>query len=213
MRLIAVRPSRAPTPSELADRQAFDSLVAESLARVRKSAESWRNAMSGLVVLVAGSLLISDKSVVAASPTAWKALSSVLAFGGATLALLALWLAASASYGDVGESTYDHIHRKYGSVPAYEIAAAREAARKLALSRFAVGIALPLLLALPVVAWWLPQTPAEDRKVRVETRDGRLFCGSLAGPADGYVVVRMDTSDGRRIRLQDVSAIGSVPAC
>jgi heme A synthase len=153
-------PDHAPTPADLAERDQFQKLVAESLPAVRASAETWRNGLAAFITLVTTAVVIKGRSTAAEVPTGWRIAITILIALGIALAVTGLWQALAAQAGTRPEAlTLADIHHRYGSVQAYQIAIALQAGRRLTLARYAVAAALTALLTGIALTWWAPTTP------------------------------------------------------
>lgn len=149
-------PEQAPTPADLAERDEFQKLVAESLPSVRASAETWRNGLAAFVTLVTTAVVIKGRSTTADMSTSWRIAITILIALGLALAVVGLWQALAAQAGAPEVLTLADIHTRYGSVQAYQVATALRAARRLAFARYAVAAALTSLLTGIVFTWWAP---------------------------------------------------------
>ncbi len=173
----------APTPAEVADREAFDALVDASLTDTRDSAGTWRNGLAALITLATGALVL--KGPEAAADLDWPArlALTVLLGGGLACAVVGLWNALSAEAGIPEKVTHQWVLDHHGSTKEFSVATALAAAARLRTARTLVMASLALFLTGTVVWWWLPEAP-EDPVVTVTTSAGVSACGTLAS-ADG----------------------------
>lgn len=150
-------PAAPPTQADLAEREQFRALVADSLASVRASAEAWRNGLAAFVALVTTGVVVKGQDTIAGVPTGWRvAITALIALGLAS-AVVGLWQALTAHAGAKPEVlTLDDIRSRYGSIHAYQVITALRAARRLMLARYAVAAALVLLLTGTILTWWAP---------------------------------------------------------
>jgi hypothetical protein len=154
-------PEQAPTPADLAERDRFQKLVAESLPAVRASAETWRNGLAAFITLVTTAVVIKGRSTAAEVPTGWRIAITILIALGLALAVVGLWQTLTAQAGARPEAlTLADIHERYGSVQAYQVATALRAGRRLTFARYAVAAALTALLTGIALTWWAPAMPA-----------------------------------------------------
>lgn len=150
-------PAAPPTKADLAERDQFRALVADSLTSVRASAEAWRNGLAAFVALVTTGVVIKGQDTMAGVATGWRATITVLIALGLASAVVGLWQALSAHAGAKPEVlTLDDIRSRYGSVQAYQVITALRAAHRLVFARYAVAAALTLLLTGTILTWWAP---------------------------------------------------------
>ncbi|MET7703110.1 hypothetical protein [Streptomyces sp. NPDC005485] len=210
------RPTRGPTPFDLAERDAFAALSAASLDAVRSSAETWRNGLSAFITLVTTGVVIKGRDTTSALPTEWRAALTALIGGGLLVAILGLWQALGAQAGTRPRATtLNAVHSRYGSVAAYKVALANIAAARLRRAQYLVAVALALLLAGIGVTWWAPAESTGDKPVYLKVaHQGRTSCGTLRSADGGMLRLK---SPGRHepavIPLGDVTNIEVVRSC
>lgn len=148
------KPSAAPSPSSLAERDAFTVLAHRSLPEVRASAEAWRNGLTAFLTLATTAVIIKGRDTTAGLTTSWRILITVLIGGGLALAVAGLWRVLAAQAGTRYRlSTRHDIHRTYGTIEAYHVALADQATSDLDTGRRLVLAALAFLLAGVGVSW------------------------------------------------------------
>ena len=179
------RPTSGPSAGSVAERDAFAALVNQSLPAARASAAAWRNGLTAFLTLVTTGVVIKGRDTMADMPTSWRIWVSVLIGLGLALAVAGLWLALAAHAGTRGRMvSLDDIHRDYGSVAAFEVILADEAASKLRTGRLVVAAALLLLLTGIGLTWWAPPTsPVQSADLKVTT--GRINACGVLQSADG----------------------------
>lgn len=156
------RPQRAPTPSDLAERDAFAALVNDSLPMIRASAETWRNGLAAFITLVTAGVAISGRDTTADLPWHWRVIVASFTLGGLLIAVFGLWQALGARAGaTAGKQTFREVQDIYGSVAAYKVSLAITAARRLSIARRAVAVALTLILVGICTAWLAPTRAAQ----------------------------------------------------
>lgn len=154
-------PERGPTPADLAERERFQKLVEDSLPAVRASAGAWRNGLAAFITLVTTAVVLKGRSTASELPTGWRAAVTALVGLGLALAVTGLWQAMAAQAGSGPEYlTLEQIHDRYGSIQAFHVVTAARAARRLALARYAVAVALALISVGVVLTWWAPTVAA-----------------------------------------------------
>ncbi|WP_367127330.1 hypothetical protein [Saccharothrix sp. HUAS TT1] len=178
-------PERPPTPADLAERDAFQRLVRDSLPTVQASAEKWRTGLAAFITLITTGLVVKGRDVTSGVPTSWRiAITAAVALG-LVLSVIGLWQALTAAAGGkVHSLTLPDIQRDHGSVEAFRVVAARTAARKLDVARAAVAAGLGCLLLGVGLTWWAPAAP--PGQLRVEQRD-TTTCGTLTS-GDGATI-------------------------
>jgi hypothetical protein len=157
------QPPTAPEPVSRAEREAFASLVADSLPAVRASAQSWRNGLTALITLVATGIVIKGRDTTAGLSTGWRLAITLSIGAGLAVAAWGLWHALAAEAGTHTRlKTLADIHDQHASVAAYQVALASIAGRRLQTARNAVALSLALLLTGVFLTWWAPAPPASS---------------------------------------------------
>jgi hypothetical protein len=148
-------PADPPSPRDLEERDRYAKLTADSLATVRASAQTWRNGLAAFITLVTTGVVIKGRDTTANLATGWRILVTVLIASGLTLANIGLWQALAAEAGTgTRTQTLEAIRTDYGTLDAYQVALAADAAKRLQRGRYAVVGALICLLAGVIVTWW-----------------------------------------------------------
>ncbi len=181
-------PASAPSKADLDERDRYATLTAASIETVRASAKTWRTGLTAFITLVTTGVVIRGRDTTAGLAEGWRALVTVLVGGGLLLAVVGLWQALAAEAGtDPKRQTLQDIRAGYGTLAAYQVHLADQAARRLQWGQRAVAAAVVFLLAGIAVAWWAPAgaAPTQAAYIRV-TRGQIVTCGSLpsarAGP-------------------------------
>jgi hypothetical protein len=156
----ARKPARAPSAADLDERDRYARLTASSADTVRRSAQIWRNGLTAFITLVTTGVVIKGRDTTAGLPAGWRVLVSVLIVGGLLLAVAGLWQALAAEAGTAPtKQTLQDIRAAHGTLSAYEVFLAANAARHLQQGRRAVAAALILLLAGIAATMWAPDQP------------------------------------------------------
>lgn len=151
------RPDHGPSAADLAERDEFALMASASLTSVRESAEAWRNGLTAFLTLVITGIVIKGRDTTAGMSSGWRLIVTLLIGGGLSLAITGLWLTLAAQAGTRARLlTLTEIHRAHGSLAAYRVFLASQAANKLRNARVAVALALVLLLAGLIGTWWAP---------------------------------------------------------
>lgn len=150
-------PARAPSKVDLAERDRFAKLTAMSADSVRGSAQAWRTGLAAFITLVTTGVVIKGRDTTTGLSAGWRASITVLVAGGLLLAVAGLWQALAAEVGtDPKKQTLQGIRKDHGTLAAYEVYLAAQAARRLQWGRRTVAAAVVLVLAGIAVAWWAP---------------------------------------------------------
>jgi hypothetical protein len=128
----APRPGRAPSRSELEERDRYARLTAASAGTVRGSAQAWRNGLTAFIALVTTAVILQGRDSTADLTAGWRTAITILIGGGLLLAVLGLWQALAAEAGTDPElQTLQDIRAVQGTLDAYEVYLAASAARRL----------------------------------------------------------------------------------
>lgn len=150
-------PARPLSKVDLAERDRFAKLTAASADSVRGSAQAWRTGLAAFITLVTTGVVIKGRDTTTGLSAGWRATITILVAGGLLLAVAGLWQALAAEVGtDPKKQTLQGIRRDHGTLAAYEVYLAAQAARRLQWGRRTVAAAVVLLLAGIAVAWWAP---------------------------------------------------------
>ena len=201
--------SRPPTPADIADRDAFAKLAANSLADVRAAADKWRAGLAALVTLVTGGLLIKGPSAANDLTTGWRIVLSLLAGAGIAAAIVGLWWALRAAAGVPRQQDFQELIDTYGSVSGFQLSQAANAASTLHRARMALIVALPLLGA-SVIAWWWSGTkpPSPPAYVQVDVSGVPPVCGMLKSADNGHL--RLQVAGEENPRTIPLTSIGNL---
>lgn len=184
-------PDRPPTPFDLAERDEFAQLVADSLPGVQRAAEKWRDGLAAFLTLVTTGFVIKGRDVVGDVPTGWRIAITALVALGLAAGVFGLWQALAAHAGSRSLTlTLSDVHERYGSVRGLQVADARNAAARLDLARGTVAAGLLCLFAGVGLTWWAPaaaSAPAAPPAYLRVAHDATTTCGILRS-ADGGVL-------------------------
>jgi hypothetical protein len=175
-----VGPPVAPSGGEVADRDRFATLTAGNLAAVQASAEKWRAGLAALVTLAVGGVFAKGPGAfndIGGRAQRW----AVVGFGflGLGLALFGFWSALRASAGDLAVQRQDEIVSAHGSVAAFEVAQAAEAAGNLETAKYSLALALACFVVGSFI-WVVAPKPSPDPPVvKVTPVEGQPYCGTL----------------------------------
>jgi hypothetical protein len=171
-------PTAPPSPRDLDERDRYATLTSESLATVRKSAQTWRNGLAAFITLVTTGVVIKGRDNTAALTVGWKIAVTLLIGGGLALAVVGLWQALVAEAGTgIQVQTLEEIRADYLTLDAYQVSLAIKAANRLQSGRYVVVGALVCLMAGVVVTWWAPANVTGKKTI----------CGTLQAGGQGTV--------------------------
>jgi hypothetical protein len=184
----ARKPAAAPSKADLDERDRYARLTAGSLDTVRGSAQAWRNGLAAFITLVTAGVVIQGRDTTSGLPGGWRAAVTVLIGGGLLLAVAGLWQALAAEAGtDPRSQTLHDIRAAHGTLTAYEIYLAAQAARRLQWARRAVAAAITLLLAGIAATWWAPAPAAAPPAYLTATHGNVVTCGTPQPSAPGQL--------------------------
>jgi hypothetical protein len=183
-------PSAPLSPRDLEERDRFARLTAGSLATVRASAQTWRNGLAAFITLVTTGIVIKGRDTTTDLPTGWRVLITVLIGGGLALAVIGLWQALAAEAGtDPKTQTLEDIRATHGSLDAYQVTLAANAAHRLQWGRRAVAAALIFFLAGIAVTWWAPSAVPSPPAYITVTYGHAVTCGTPVTGSRGQLRV------------------------
>jgi hypothetical protein len=207
-------PAEAPSVGDLAERDAFAKLAAESLAVTRKSAETWRTGLGAFVTLVTAGVVIKGKDTTSALTTEWRVAVTVLLGGGLIVAVLGLWQVLGAQAGMPKTVTLEQIHRSHTSVVAFEVAIAADAAGGIRRAQRLVAVALAMLIVGVFATWWAPAPAAKPPAYLKVTYGEKTACGELRSADNGVVRLKVSgANDPVGIPVGTVTNMAVVAGC
>lgn len=186
---VARKPASAPSKADLEERDRYAQLAAASMETVRASAQTWRTGLTAFITLVTTGVVIKGRDTTAGMAGSWRALVTVLVGGGLLLAVVGLWQALAAEAGtDPKKQTLQDIRTGYGTLDAYQVHLADQAARRLQWGQRAVVAAVVFLLAGIAVTWWAPAAAAPSHPTYVRVVRGQsVTCGALQSAGAGQL--------------------------
>jgi hypothetical protein len=209
------RPEQGPPADAAANLAAWNKLVSTSVERVTSTAEKWRNGLAAFVTTITGLLILKGPEAASEIAPGWNFVVIGLLVAGALAVVVGLWYALeAASPSSFTTAKYSEVIKKYGSLPARDVAVANVSVEKLGTAKKWVGGAL-LVICLGIVAWWVVP-PAGPEYVSVSVTDGtspRTLCGLLEKSADGSITVRAKDKDAETVPLASLVSIAVVSEC
>jgi hypothetical protein len=207
------RRGREPTASS-AEREAFTALVEASLPAVRASAQAWRTGLITLITLITTGIVIKGPATTAGLSTGRRVVVTITIGGGLFIAVLGLWQVLAAEAGSRTQlQTLADIHARYTTVLAYQVALANKTGRRLRWARYAVGIAITLLLSGIILTWWAPTAAPPPGYLKV-THENRTTCGTPATTGmDQLLLTSPNTHDSTWIPFTAITGITLTSTC
>jgi hypothetical protein len=192
------KPAAAPNASEVADLAEFDRLTQDSLKTVQTSAETWRTGLAALVTLVTTGFFLKGPDTAGDLPSPMRWIVVLLASVGLVLVVAGLHYALRAVAGSPATVDYATIRATYGSVRAYQVALARQAADDLRMARqLVMTYALPIL-GITALLWVVATKPADKAVVEV-TANGARTCGALLSADAQNLRIKVSGDDDTRV--------------
>ena len=124
----------------------------------RKTAENWRNGLSGLVALVTAFLIFKGQETITSYVQWAQVLLTALLALGLVLAVTALWRFLAAANGRVRLLSTEEI-REEGGVTLHDLATARNAIADLVAARVLAVAGAALLAGAICFTWFAPAAP------------------------------------------------------
>jgi hypothetical protein len=213
---VARKPASAPSKADLAERDWYAKLAADSMDTVRASAKIWRTGLAAFITLVTTGIVIKGPDTTAGLATSWRVPVTILVGGGLLLAVVGLWQALAAEAGtDPKKQTLQDIRVGYGTLAAYQVHLADVAARRLQWGQRVVAAAVVFLLAGIAVTWWAPSmgTPSQPGYIRV-LHGQVVTCGTLqSGGAGELRVITHNGSNPVVIPFSSITNISVETSC
>jgi hypothetical protein len=211
----ARKPAAAPSKADLHERDRYARLTAGSLDIVRGSAQAWRNGLAAFITLVTAGVVIQGRYTTSGLAGGWRALVTAAIGGGLLLAVAGLWQALAAEAGtDPRKQTLHDIRAAHGTLTAYEVYLAAQAAGRLQWARRAVAAAVTLLLAGIAATWWAPVPAASPPAYLTVTHGHAVTCGTPQPAASGQLRLTVPGSlSTATIPVSQITALVLTMAC
>ena len=208
------RPQNPPSLADLAERDQFATLAAGSAEAVRGSAKAWETALTAFITLITTGVVIKGRDSTDGLPIAWRLLIVVLAGGGLLLAVAALGLTVAAEAGTRPQTwTLREIRATYGTLNAYQVYLAVQAARRLRLGIQLAAAAMALLIA-GVMATLLAPGAATQMTYIAVTHGQSITCGTPEqAPAGQMRIVIPGASEPVTISTAQITAVMLTMTC
>jgi hypothetical protein len=211
----ARKPATAPSKTDLDERDRYAKLTAGSMDTVRGSAQTWRTGLAAFITLVTTGVVIQGRDTTDGLAEHWRVLITVLIGGGLLLAVLGLWQALAAEVGtDPRKQTLQDIRAVHGTLTAYEVYLAAQAARRLQWGRRAVVGAVTLLLAGIAATWWARAPAASPPAYLTVTHGHAVTCGTPQEAGSGQLRLSVPGSLSTvTIPISQITALALTAAC
>lgn len=211
----ARKPAQAPSRADLADRDRYARLSAESIETVRNSAQAWRTGLVAFITLVTTGVVIKGRDTTVGLSSSWRLLITLLIGGGLLLAIVGLWQALAAEAGTGARmQTLHEIRAIHGNLTAYEVEIAAKAAGRLQWGRRAVACAVLFILLGVTATWWAPAPKSAAPSYIDVTFKGGVTCGILRHIGRGQL--QLTVNDNRTpvtIPLDEIAGLTTTDAC
>ncbi|MFF4362149.1 hypothetical protein [Streptomyces sp. NPDC001604] len=199
-----------PTVDDLRWARLARELPFKELDAVRRQAEQWRNAIGGATALFGIAALVRGRNDLTAVPAGWRT-ATALVLGAAFLALLiALAVAAYASFGRPGI----RVQAQGAAYRRWSAARARQIGRLVPIAAASAGLGV-ILTAAAVGLTWLAPAAETPQQYAVRSVNG-YACGELVGMEEGRLILLIRTGSSAEswtVPLAQVSHIGKVVTC
>jgi hypothetical protein len=212
---LARKPARAPSRTELEERDRYARLTAASADTVRSSAQAWRNGLTAFITLVTTAVIFQGRDTTNGLATSWRTVITVLIGGGLLLAVLGLWQALAAEAGTHLElQTLQDIRAVHGTLDAYEVYLAASAARRLQSGRRAVAGAITALLTGIALTWWAPPSAPPPPAYVTVTHGHTVTCGVLRASGASSLRLTVQGNPGRvTIPFSQITSFAPAATC
>jgi hypothetical protein len=215
------RPSRArqpadpPTAVDLAERDRYAALAAGSAEAVRAGARAWEKALTAFITLITAGVILKGRDSTADVAGDWRAGIVALAGGGLLLAVFALWQAVAAEAGTHPQATtLRDIRADHGTLDAYQVYLAVQAARRLRWGIRSAAAAMTLLIAGIIATWLAPAAAARPPALVTITHGGAVTCGTLLPGRPGQARLSIPGRTRQAtIPASAITAINPASAC
>lgn len=143
--------------ADLTERDQYARLTAGSANAVRGSAKTWETALTAFITLITAGVIIKGHDSTSDLSTGWRICVVALVGGGLLLAVFGLWQTVAAEAGTHPETaTLQDIREAHGTLDAYQVYLAVNAARRLRWGIRSAAAAMTLLIAGVAATWLAP---------------------------------------------------------
>jgi hypothetical protein len=198
----------APTEE---DEAVASALVSTELERARKSADSWKTALAGLVTLVATFAILKGEDSIAKLAEPWPIVGALVAAGALGAAVAAALFAARGAYGDPGEEIEVFRRGAATRVLDWQASEARRATSDIGTARGWTLVAVTALAVTIGITWFAPQRPPAF--VRVVPASGDPVCGKLKSLGQNGIVITDDDGRDQTTQLSEVRSASVLADC
>lgn len=181
-------------------------LLSTELPRVRAAATSWRNALGGLLVALAGFSLIKGRNDVSGLTETWAAIVGLVLLGAIISGAVGALSLIRASHGQPKVIAVRELQRSDVSDHFEAIASSHALRRGIWLTMMCAG----LLVAAVAATWYGPDRASPS--VQVGTSAGLSVCGGVVRAGQGVMVLNTRTGEVT-VNINDATSIRAVTAC
>ena len=205
-----IPPIGLPTSSSFAEEEEWSSLLTSQLANVRKTAENWRNGFVSIIGLVTVFSVIKG-------PTSINNLDKWASYTVGLLILLTLtsasfgaWSSLIAAYG-IPKIINRSGFRRLGGIHGYRFDLAKKSVSRLKQAQLAMILALILLMGALGLTWYGPRSTAVI--IEIERQTLPKVCGELLLSNDGYIDIKLSSSQPLRVQMTDIVRLSVLEKC
>jgi hypothetical protein len=201
-----VRLTHAQKELDLREAEQIQKAAESELEHVRASAGQWRTALGGVLVVVLGFGAFGREEV-AGLAAPWEWLVGALLAGVALFALLGLYEAAQAAFGDFQQQSLAN-----KSIATINHEQSVEAADGIKYARKMCAFSVCLAVGAIAILWYAP--PASPSAFAQGARGDQQVCGELK-PDDGTLMLSTNVNDGttENLSLGDLGSVKIVNGC
>jgi len=210
----ARKPQGAPTAADLAERDAYAKVTADSAQAVRGSAKTWQAALAGFLTLATAGVFLKGRDSTADLPAGWKLFVVTSVGVGLLFAISALWHTVAAEAGTHPQrKTLQEIRNTYGTLNAYQVHLAVVSARRLRWAIYSAAVAMALLIVGIAATWLAPGIPSPQSYLEV-IQGNEVACGiPLSAPQGEIRLAAHGQTTPFISKIEDITALTLTTMC
>jgi hypothetical protein len=208
------KPQNPPSLADLTERDQYATLTSGSAEAVRGSAKTWETALTAFITLITAGVIIKGRDSTDGLSVVWRLPIVILAGGGLLLAVVGLWLTVAAEADTHPETkTLQEIRAAHGTLNAYQVYLAVQAAQRLRLGVRLAAAAMTLLIA-GVIATLLAPGPAAQATYIAVTHGRYITCGTPEPAPAGQIRIAVPgESEPTIINTAQITAVTLTTVC
>jgi hypothetical protein len=203
-------PDGLPTAADTADEAAWTDLASTQLDSIRKTAESWRNGLAGILATLAGFTLIKGPSELSGLDHPADYVVGGLLLLALAVALFGAWMSLTAAYGNPAAISREEFRRQ-GGIIGYRLTLASRSMCKLRAARVATIFTVILVAAAIALTWYGPRS--DSPVVTAERSAQAAICGRFIASDNGNIDIKPADAAPLRLRLADVTKLTVAAKC